>query len=146
MIRSERRSRATRAPPRCVPRPASPNWDYPPVPFKLIQTPRCQPCCGCVEEFGTLFRQIYLEPGRRLPLDPEESTWQGYSVGHWEGDTLVVETTGFNALSALDGMGHPHGEAMRLTERFRRVDFGHMELKITVDDPKNLHQAGDSSP
>lgn len=49
---------------------------------------------------------------------------------------MVVETAGFNALSALDGMGHPHSEAMRLTERFRRVDFGHMELKVTVDDPK----------
>jgi hypothetical protein len=113
------------------PPPSLPNWDYPPVPFKLIQTPGL--LLWLREEFGT-YRQIYID-GRKLPLDPEP-TWQGYSAGHWEGDTLVVETTGFNAFSLLDAMGHPHSEAMRLTERFRRVDFGHMEVKITVYDPK----------
>jgi hypothetical protein len=62
----------------------------------------------------------------------------GYSVGHWEGDTLVVETAGFNDRGWLDIEGHPHTEALRITERFRRRDFGHMDLEMTVDDPKTF--------
>jgi hypothetical protein len=60
----------------------------------------------------------------------------GYSVGKWEGDTLVVETTGFKERSWLDLLGHPRSESMRITERYRRRDFGHMDLDITFDDPK----------
>jgi hypothetical protein len=62
----------------------------------------------------------------------------GYSVGHWEGDTLVVDTAGFNDRSWLDIEGHPHTEALRITERFRRRDFGHMDLEMTIDDPKTF--------
>ena len=62
----------------------------------------------------------------------------GYSVGHWEGDTLVVESAGFNDRSWLDRAGHPHSESLRVTERFRRVDFGHMQFQITYDDPETL--------
>jgi len=60
----------------------------------------------------------------------------GYSVGHWEGDTLVVETTGYNDKTWLDFSGHPHTDALKMTERFRRPDFGHLEIQFTFDDPK----------
>jgi len=60
----------------------------------------------------------------------------GYSIGHFDGDALVVETAGFSDVSWLDDPGHPHTEALRVTERFRRKDFGHMEIQITIDDPK----------
>ena len=79
-------------------------------------------------------RQIYTD-GRKLPADPEP-LWYGYSVGHWEGEALVVETSGFNDKSWLDSMGHPHSEALRVTERYRRRDFGHLDVDITIDDPK----------
>jgi hypothetical protein len=80
------------------------------------------------------YRQIFLD-GRALPQDPNPS-WMGYSVGHWDGDTLVVESTGFNATSWLDMGGHPHTESLRITERYRRRDFGHADLQVTFEDPK----------
>jgi hypothetical protein len=89
------------------------------------------------EEF-THFRQIFTD-GRGLPNpDPETraGAWFGYSIGKWEGDTFVAETAGFNDKSWLDDSGHPHSDAMRVTERFRRRDFGHMDIAITIDDPK----------
>jgi hypothetical protein len=79
-------------------------------------------------------RQIYVD-GRSLPKDPEPS-WMGSSVGRWQGETLVVETTGFKESAWLDGFGHPRSEAMHVTERYRRRDFGHMDLELTFDDPK----------
>ena len=79
-------------------------------------------------------RQIYTD-GRKLPADPQPM-WMGYSVGKWEGDTLVVDTAGFNDKSWLDAAGHPHSEALRIQERFHRRDFGHMDLQVTVDDPQ----------
>jgi hypothetical protein len=98
--------------------------------YKILQTPGV---IGFLGEGGD-FRQI-LTDGRPLPPDPQP-TWQGYSVGHWEGDTLVVESAGFNDQTWLDFEGHPHSPELRVTERFRRKDFGHMELKTTFDDPK----------
>jgi len=80
------------------------------------------------------YRQVFLD-GRKLPQDPNPS-WMGYSVGHWEGDALVVESAGFNERSWLDMGGHPHTESLRTTERFHRRDFGHMDLQVTFDDPK----------
>ena len=80
------------------------------------------------------FRQIFTD-GRPLPKDPNP-TWMGYSIGRWEGDTFVVETAGYNDKSWLDFVGHPHSEALRVTERFHRTDFGHMALEMTFDDPK----------
>ena len=80
------------------------------------------------------YRQVFLD-GRPLPQDPNP-TWMGYSVGHWDGNTLVVESAGYNDRSWLDEDGHPHSEDLRVTERFRRPDFGHIDLQITVDDPK----------
>jgi hypothetical protein len=98
--------------------------------YKILQTPGVM---GFLGETGE-FRQI-LTDGRPLPTDPQP-TWQGYSVGHWEGDTLVVESAGFNDQTWLDFEGHPHSVELRVTERYRRKDFGHMELKMTFDDPK----------
>jgi hypothetical protein len=59
----------------------------------------------------------------------------GSSAGQWQGETLVVETTGFQERAWLDGFGHPRSEAMRITERFRRRDVGHMDLEVIFDDP-----------
>jgi hypothetical protein len=80
------------------------------------------------------YRQIYMD-GRALPENPNPA-WMGYSVGHWEGDTLVVQSAGFVDNNWLDNGGHPGTEALRLTEKFHRKDFGHLDLQMTVDDPK----------
>ena len=85
---------------------------------------------------NSVHRTVFTD-GRKLPDDPNPS-WMGYSVGHWEGDTLVVETAGFNDRGWLDIEGHPHTEALRITERFQRRDFGHMDLEMTIDDPKTF--------
>src|SRR5262249_34572673 len=97
---------------------------------KIIQTPALIAIL-----FNDLtFRQIYLD-GRKLEQDPNP-TWMGLSVGHWDGDTLVVESNGFNDKTWLDGDGHPHTEDLRLTERYQRRDWGHMDLEVTFNDPK----------
>jgi len=101
--------------------------------YRMVQS---QAMLSLLYERGNVYRQIFLD-GRELPQDPNP-TWMGYSVGHWEGDTLVVESAGFNDRTWLDRMGHPHSEDLRVTERFRRVDFGHMQLQVTYDDPKTL--------
>jgi hypothetical protein len=82
---------------------------------------------------GTLYREIFLD-GRDLPKDPNPD-WMGYSVGHWDGDTLVIESVSFNDRTWLDDDGHPHTEALRVTERLRRADLGHMEIVRTLADP-----------
>jgi hypothetical protein len=78
-------------------------------------------------------RTVYLD-GRGHPKDPNPD-WMGHSIGHWEGDTLVVDTIGFNDKSWLDNVGHPHTERLHVTERIRRPDFGHLEIEFTIDDP-----------
>ena len=102
--------------------------------YRIMQSPTV---LAVLYESGTgRYRQIYMD-GRQLPTDPNPS-WLGYSVGRWEGDALVVESAGFNERSWLDRAGHPHSEKLRVTERFRRVDFGHMQYQITFDDPETL--------
>jgi hypothetical protein len=102
--------------------------------YRIIQTPGI---VALLYESGTgRYRQIYMD-GRKLNEDPLPA-WLGYSVGRWEGDTLIVESTGFNDRSWLDRAGHPHSEKLRVTERFHRVDFGHMQFQITYDDPETL--------
>ena len=81
-------------------------------------------------------RTIFTD-GRELPKDPNP-TWLGYSVGHWEQDTLVVDSAGFNDRGWLDVGGHPQTETLRITERFRRRDVGHLEFEMTLDDPKTF--------
>jgi hypothetical protein len=85
---------------------------------------------------GTLYREIFLD-GRDLPVDPNPD-WMGYSVGHWEGDTLVIVTAGFNDRTWLDDDGRPHTEALRVTERLHRTDYGHMQITRTFVDPGAL--------
>ena len=101
------------------------------LPFKIIQTP--QQMVMLFEHYDP-HRQIYTD-GRPVPLNPEPS-WMGYASGKWEGNTLVVESLGFNDKTWLDAGGHPHSEALRLTERYHRKDFGHMDIDVTVNDPK----------
>jgi hypothetical protein len=102
-------------------------------PLKIIQTPQI---VAVLYEVPNNFRQIFLD-GRGLPKDPNP-TWQGYSVGRWEGETLVVESNGFNDKSWVGRPGYPHTEALRVTERYSRRDFGHMDVQITFDDLKTF--------
>ena len=102
-----------------------------PYGFKIVQTQNLT--VHLYEEF-TKFRQIHTD-GRELPVDPNPQYF-GYSVGRWDDDTFVVTTAGFKEGSWLDNDGHPHTDALRVTERFRRLDFGTMEVTVTIDDPK----------
>lgn len=116
---------------RCLPQglPRADLTNY--APFKIIQTPGL---IAVLYEIDNTYRQIYTD-GRRLPVDAQPA-WLGYSVGRWEGDTLVVDAAGFNDKSWLDVAGHPHSENLQIQERFHRRDFGHMDLSITVEDLK----------
>jgi hypothetical protein len=98
---------------------------------RIVQSPKM--IVILYESDGT-HRQIYTD-GRGLPKEIEQPAWLGYSVGRWERDTLVVNTAGFNDKTWLDLMGHPHSESLRVTERYRRNDFGHMDVEMTFDDP-----------
>jgi len=97
---------------------------------KIVQTP------GLIImlDADLIYRQIFLD-GRKLETDPNPS-WMGYSVGRWDGDTLVVDSNGYNDRTWLDRDGHAHTEALRMTERYRRRDFGHMDIQVTLNDPK----------
>src|SRR5438093_9809483 len=97
--------------------------------MKLVQTP------GLILMLSPdlTYRQIFLD-GRSLESAPNPS-WMGYSIGHWDGDSLVVESFGFNDRTWLDHDGHPHTEGLRMTERYRRRDFGHLDLQVTLSDP-----------
>jgi len=87
-----------------------------------------------LEEYNADYRQIFLD-GRALPDDPTPS-WKGYSVGRWEGDTLVVNSIGFRDDLWLDLRGSPLTSAGKVRERITRPDFGHLNIEVTVDDPK----------
>jgi hypothetical protein len=102
-----------------------------PLPYKIVQTPRL---ILVLYEENSIHRQIFLD-GRKVVPDAEPR-WYGYSTGRWEADTLVVETVGFHDRSWLDRMGHPHTDAMRVTERYRRRDVGHLEVDVTITDAK----------
>jgi hypothetical protein len=101
-------------------------------PFKIIQTPTL--IVILYEQLG-LFRQIFMD-GRKLGNDPNPS-WLGYSTGKWDGDSLVVDTSGFNDKTWLDTFkGRPASEELHVQERFRRTNFGNMEVRATINDPK----------
>lgn len=112
---------------RCIP------WSAPmaggPAPWKILQMPSL--IAILYEDFNH-FRQVFMD-GRTLPKDPTP-TWLGYSIGRWDGDTLVIESSGFNGKIDLPG-GAPSTEALRITERYHRRDFGHLERQITIEDP-----------
>jgi len=113
---------------RCL--PGGPRLIYGPMNLvRIVQTPTM--IVMLYEEL--LYRQIFMD-GRALPKDPNPS-FMGYSVGRWEGDTLVVDSTGFNDMTWLDYGGHPHSEALRMTERIRRTDFGHLQIDVHIEDP-----------
>jgi hypothetical protein len=102
-------------------------------PYKIVQTPKL---VVLLSEGNThSYRRFFLD-GRPHNLEVEPTRWNGDSIGHWEGTTLVVDTIGFNDRSWLDSTGKPHSEALHLVERFRRVDQGHLEVGYTLDDPK----------
>ena len=109
--------------------PWGPNYSTSPRRAKVVQTPGL---ILMLDEDLT-YRQIFLD-GRQLEKDPNPS-WMGYSVGRWDGDTLVVESFGFNDRTWLDRNGHPHTGALRTTERYRRRDFGHLDIEVTLNDP-----------
>jgi len=106
------------------------------LPMKIVQTPNL---VVVLYEYQTIYRQIFTD-GRTLPEDPNP-TWMGYSAGHWEGDTLVATTAGYNDRTSLDLGGHPHTEALGVTERFHRRDAGHIDLQVTLEDPKAYTRA-----
>jgi hypothetical protein len=103
------------------------------LPFmkKIVQTPALM---VILNEYNANYRQIFLD-GRPLPEDPQPS-WNGYSTGHWEGDTLVVESNGFREDQWLDTAGNPLTSTGKTIERFRRPNYGTMEIEITINDPK----------
>ena len=100
-------------------------------PRKMLQLPGL---LVILYEKGVDYRQIFTD-GRPLPADPQPS-FNGYSTGKWDGDTLVVQTVGFRDGIWLDGTGNPLTEEAKVTERFRRPDYGHLDIEVTVDDPK----------
>jgi hypothetical protein len=103
-----------------------------PQPRKMIQTPEL---LVILYEGNAGVRQIFTD-GRPVPKNDPQPWWYGYSVGHWEGDTLVVETTGLRDNGWLDIDGTPQTDAATFTERFRRLNYGTMKIDVTIDDPK----------
>lgn len=101
------------------------------TPMKFVQIPGLT---LILYETRTMFRQIFTD-GRPLP-EVDWPSWQGYSIGHWDDDTFVIETMGTNGRAWLDQPGLPATDALRMTERFTRTDFGHMHMEFVIDDPK----------
>ena len=119
---------------RCLPGPPPLPGASSPFIAKLVQTPSV--VIAMFEDYPG-FRQIFLD-GRKHPAEMNPS-WMGHSIAQWQKDTLVVDTVGFNDLSLLGGIGggpFPHTEALHMTERYRRADYGHMELNVTFEDPQ----------
>jgi hypothetical protein len=108
-----------------------PRLNYIPAPIKIVQNPGL---ILMLYEQETTFRQVHTDR-RQLPDDPQPSAF-GYSIGRWDGGTLVVDTIGFQDQGWLDAIGHPYSDQMHVTERFYRRDFGHMDVQIRIDDPK----------
>jgi hypothetical protein len=116
---------------RCLP-PGVPRMSTTPYPFRIVQTPALT---VIVYEGGAhVWRQIFTD-GRGHSADPNPS-WLGESIGHWEGDTFVVDTVGLNGKTWIDESGLPTTDALHVTEKFHRIDLGHMDIEHTVDDPK----------
>ena len=113
--------------------PEGPNYSTGGDIKRILQTP----AMIAILQDDLTFRQIHMD-GRSLETDPNPS-WMGYSVGRWDGDSLVVESNGYNDRTWLLG-GYPHTEALRVTERFRRPDFGHLEIAVTFQDPKTYNK------
>jgi hypothetical protein len=130
--REEMKQRAGQRDPytRCI-TPGGPRMHLLPTMKKIVQTPRL---ILILDEYNASYRQIFID-GRPLPEDPQPS-WSGYSSGRWDGDTLVVESLGFRDDQWLDAGRSPMTSAAKVTERFRRINYGNLEIEITVNDPK----------
>ena len=100
-------------------------------PYEIVQTPKR--LVMLFEDDVPSHRTVYMD-GRGHPKDPNPN-WMGHSIGHWEKDTLVIDTVGFNDRSWLDNIGHPHTEMLHVIERLRRPDLGHLEIEFTIEDP-----------
>lgn len=114
----------------CIPG-GVPRADAVPYPFKIVNSEKM---VVILYEAVHMYRQIFTD-GRALPKDPNP-TWMGYSIGHWDGDAFVAETSGFKDLGWLDNDGHPASDALDVIERFEPKDFGHMNIVITINDSK----------
>jgi hypothetical protein len=118
---------------RCLP-PGVPRMSTTPYPWRIVQTPQL---IVIVYEGGAhIWRQIFMDG--RLHDPKVEQTWLGDSIGHWEGDTLVVDTVGQNDITWIDAAGIPHSTDMKVTERITRPDLGHLEITHIIDDPKTF--------
>jgi hypothetical protein len=102
-----------------------------PYPWKIVQQPKL--VVFLFEGNIHSYRQIFMD-GRGHPADLDP-TWYGHSIAKWEGDTLVVDSTGFNDKFWFDFAGHPHTEKLHITERYRRPDYSHLEFEVVIDDP-----------
>ena len=102
-----------------------------PYPWKIVQQPKL--VVFLFEGNIHSYRQIFMD-GRGHPDDPDP-TWYGHSIGKWEGDTLVVDTVGFNDKFWFDFAGHPHTQKLHITERYRRPDYSHLDFEVVIDDP-----------
>jgi len=115
---------------RCLPDNPPRHWTLPHL-TKIVHTPKL---LVMLYEVNAMYRQAFID-GRPFPQDMNP-TWNGYSVGHWEGDTLVVETRGFRDDLWIDTWGSPMSDVAKMTEKIHRPNFGTLEIEVTIDDPK----------
>jgi hypothetical protein len=115
---------------RCLP-PGVPRINFLARPFEIVQT--ANRILFMYEGAGHVWRQIWMD-GRAHPNDPNPD-WLGHSIGHWDGDTLVVDTVGFNDRTWLDDAGHPHTEQLHVIEKYSRLSTIKMKYEVTIDDP-----------
>jgi hypothetical protein len=127
--RSTPEAKRTDPKPNCLP-DGVPRED--PFPYKIVQTPKL--IVFLLEGNVHSYRQIFMD-GSGHPTDDLEPSYYGDSRGHWEGDTLVIDTIGFNDKTWFDGAGHPHTEKLHVIERYQRPDSAHLEFEVTIDDP-----------
>jgi hypothetical protein len=117
----------------CLP-PGNPRMFYTPYPTQIYQLP--DRILFVYEGGAHVWRVVYMD-GRKLPNpDDINPTYLGYSIAHWDGDTLVIESLGYNDRTWLDASGHPHGEKLRVTEKLTRTDFNNIKVEATFDDPE----------
>jgi hypothetical protein len=111
--------------------PGVPRATYLPFPFQIVQSERK---FMILYEYAGAVRDVYLED----PGPPQVDTWMGQSVGHWEGDTFVVEATGFNDQSWFDRAGNHHSELLKVVERYTMIGPDHIQYEATIEDPKTF--------
>lgn len=119
----------------CLPAGVPHTYQNGAFPFEIVQTPKR---IFIFYESAHNWREVWMD-GREIPKDGDPR-WMGYSVGHWDGNDLVVESGNFNDRTWLDPGGHPHSDALHVTERFHRTSYSNMQIAITIDDPKSYKQ------